>query len=182
MADDATTHQDMPSAWCPWEGLAFPARVVTTQDLWPPLTPPSFLKCLELEPPPKAAAAEGERGEGTGGESPAEGARLVFSFPPISREELQAEMKLFTRGELIHQLQEPRPGGAPIRESESVTDLGTPEQRRPGDPQAEHSWGASPSPAGDLLMTHRVGAGNWDLSRVESDPAAHSPAAWERRP
>lgn len=33
-----------------------------------------------------------------------------------------------------------------------------------------HSWGAPPRPARDLLMTHRGGAGNWDLSWVESDP------------
>lgn len=98
----------------------------------------------------------------------------MFSFPPISRGELQAEMKLFTRGKLIHQLQEPRPGGAPIRESESVTDLGTPEQR-PGDPQAEHCWEPRPVLPGDLLMTHRAGTGNWDLSRVESDPRGPQP-------
>lgn len=48
MTEDATAHQDMPSTWCPQEGLAFPARVVTTQDLWPPLTSPSSLKCLQL--------------------------------------------------------------------------------------------------------------------------------------
>lgn len=70
MTDDATAHQDMPSTWCPQEGLAFPARVVTTQDLWPPLTSPSFLKCLEL-----GASSQGCKGR-EGGAAQAERAQL----------------------------------------------------------------------------------------------------------
>lgn len=44
-----------------------------------------------------------------------------------------------------------RPGGAPTRESESVTDLGLQNKEGQRDPQPEHSWGASLSPTRALL-------------------------------